>query len=200
MMRKHEAGPPFSHWDSDNQLETERLSIFPCDPRSLMELDGILNDPRVYETYFVAAPRGFDSTAPNGSRTLLSYGRPRSRSLNFAVKERRLAVIIGAVQFCRNDLSYFVRPEFWRQGYGFEMVDICCRSLPQCFGLEMIRASVIRENIGSRRILEKIGFAFGGMFNRPWAGRFGVAQILEYKLRVEPSPLRCDWPANSRES
>lgn len=62
------------------------------------------------------------------------------------------------------DLGYRFRPEFWRQGYGFEAAQAWLEYGFQPLQLPRICAYADAENAGSRRILSKIGLREGNEF------------------------------------
>lgn len=62
------------------------------------------------------------------------------------------------------DLGYRFRPPFWRQGYGYEAAQAWLDYGFQTMKLARICAYADVENVGSRRILEKIGLQPGNAF------------------------------------
>jgi len=168
-------------WADPYRLETTRLSIDPCDAAAAQALAGMVSDPRVAEPYYL----GPTSSAPpvgvrEGWYQSASAWR-RSARFNWAVRARASAQLVGCVQFRATHVSYFVGPAYWHQGYGDEMVNACCQHLPQRLGLSVWQAVVVRENMASRRILERAGFAFSGLAQQPRTGRAGAVTVLHYQ-------------------
>jgi ribosomal-protein-alanine N-acetyltransferase len=62
------------------------------------------------------------------------------------------------------DLGYRFRPQFWRQGYGYEAAQAWLDHGFQQLKLNQICAYADTENLGSRRILTKIGLREGNAF------------------------------------
>ncbi|HEX8327322.1 MAG TPA: GNAT family N-acetyltransferase [Hymenobacter sp.] len=62
------------------------------------------------------------------------------------------------------DLGYRYRPQFWRQGYGYEAAKAWLDHGFQTMQLPTICAYADADNAGSRRILEKIGLQLGNEF------------------------------------
>lgn len=87
-------------------------------------------------------------------------------------------------------LGYHLHPALWGQGLMTEAVK---RLVNAAFALtpelDDIEASVRPDNIGSRRVLEKCGFASVGLGEllSPHYGRVAVKRYV--RLRSEPSPL-----------
>lgn len=91
--------------------------------------------------------------------------------------------IICAGFLFSNELSYFVDSAFRRQGYGSEFVAKLCRIVMKtAIGHSNIRASVLRTNLQSRAILEKIGFTFVGLAHRENTLYPGKFSVLDYRL------------------
>ena len=104
---------------------------------------------------------------------------------------------VGAVQFFGRQLAYFLAPSVWqRRGLGSEMVEAVCRHYPPLLGLTRVQASVLRDNVGSRRILEANGFVFAGLATRRWRGMPGIATMLYYERRGDA--LTLDSPRAAR--
>jgi ribosomal-protein-alanine N-acetyltransferase len=62
------------------------------------------------------------------------------------------------------DLGYRFRPQFWRQGFGFEAAEAWLKYGFEALKLSRICAYADAENLGSRRILTKIGLREGNEF------------------------------------
>jgi ribosomal-protein-alanine N-acetyltransferase len=77
-----------------------------------------------------------------------------------------LKLVAGPINEHRNfyDLGYRFRPQFWRQGYGCEAAQAWLDYGFRTMGLPQICAYADAENLGSRRILAKIGLREGNEF------------------------------------
>ena len=62
------------------------------------------------------------------------------------------------------DLGYRFRPQFWRQGYGYEAAQAWLDYGFDTMALPRISAYADADNAGSRRILEKVGLLEGNEF------------------------------------
>ncbi|MBO2010726.1 GNAT family N-acetyltransferase [Hymenobacter negativus] len=62
------------------------------------------------------------------------------------------------------DLGYRLRSQFWRQGYGYEAAQAWLDYGFETLKLPRICAYADAENLGSRRILEKVGLQLGNEF------------------------------------
>jgi len=106
------------------------------------------------------------------------------RALVFAVEERLSGALIGCVGASIRDntaeLGYWIARAHWGKGYGTEAVRRCLRVLFVNFGLGLVWASALPENHASRRLLDKVGFAFDRRqwMDLPARGRKAELEIL----------------------
>ena len=92
--------------------------------------------------------------------------------------------IIGAAGLCNGEISYCVDPVFWCQGYGYELVRAIFGIARDRLGSERLLAKVLRDNLRSRRILERVGFLFCGLEYLPHAFRPGKYAVLNFALNL----------------
>ncbi|MGC5771615.1 GNAT family N-acetyltransferase [Paenibacillus sp. ALJ109b] len=71
-------------------------------------------------------------------------------------------------------IGYELTPEYWHQGFMTEVVEKVIEYGFNTLGLNRIEAFVEPENVGSRKVLEKIGFREEGILkgNFYWKNRF----------------------------
>lgn len=62
------------------------------------------------------------------------------------------------------DLGYRLRKEFWRQGYASEAAKVCRDYAFKNLSLDVLYAAAHIDNIGSNKILQKLGFEHNGTF------------------------------------
>ena len=62
------------------------------------------------------------------------------------------------------DIGYAYLPEFWGQGYAFEAAEATLSVAATRFGLRRVIGVVSEGNMGSIRVLEKLGMSFERMF------------------------------------
>ncbi|WP_245884366.1 GNAT family N-acetyltransferase [Tumebacillus permanentifrigoris] len=121
------------------------------------------------------------------------------RLLRWAITRKEDDRMIGTViisnwirPFASADLGYDLAREYWGRGI---MTEILKRVLAFGFeemGLNRIEASSAPENVGSRRVLEKLGFAYEGTLKEKWYmnGRYWDAVVMgllrrDYLQRLE---------------
>jgi RimJ/RimL family protein N-acetyltransferase len=175
-MRAAEHDP--GHSAPNAPFASARLVLAPCNDADGAVLEAIAAEPRVAHQLWVGLP----------GRLRAELARPGQvpGALRLCARAADGAVI-GFVQCVGGQLSYFIRPDAWGQGLGSEMVEAVC-ALP-AMRQAVIRAEVMRENLASRRILERAGFRYVSMFLRPWTGRPGRATMLAYVLPAQSRVL-----------
>ena len=62
------------------------------------------------------------------------------------------------------DIGYRFIPKYWRKGYGFESAKACLHFGFSEMKYEIINAAALIDNIGSNKILQKIGLQFVNEF------------------------------------
>ena len=177
-----EGAPDLSRFGGDEwEVRTVTLRIGPSDGASAPEIARIAADPLVCGPYFVGRPHAGASVRPAAAWEHQATDWVARALFTFAVRTRAGGTI-GCVRFEGRRLSYFLEPSAWRLGCGFEMVEAACRHYPRLLHLEPVYATVLRDNVASRRILEKTGFVFKGLASRRMAGGPGTATMLCYEL------------------
>lgn len=64
------------------------------------------------------------------------------------------------------DLGYRFHKRYWNKGYATEASIACLQYAFNHLNIEAVEAFAVKENIGSCRVLEKVGFNFIGMAKR----------------------------------
>jgi ribosomal-protein-alanine N-acetyltransferase len=102
--------------------------------------------------------------------------------------------VAGAARIDHGEISYYVHPTLWHQGYGLELVQAVCNIAREQLALEALHASVLRDNLASRRILDRLGFEFCRLEYLPHALLAGSFAVLNLELcwNISP-PSRRSW-------
>ena len=162
-------------WSDAFRHTAQRLTLSACDGNAASVLTAIQNDALVHAPYY-AKPQ-----QDGGEEWQQQQGDWQTAArFNLAVCERSSRQVIGCVRFTPVSVSYFLHPAYWGRGLGSEMVLAACSYMPQLLDLPILRATVLRENVASRRILEQAGFAFAGMGTQVHRGVATVA-VLNYQ-------------------
>ena len=92
------------------------------------------------------------------------YDTPKNDFFIYAVERKNDSVFVGTVALVKDDnlddeIGYRFLENYWNNGYGFEIAEGLvnyCRSI----SIPKIIACVVNKNIGSAKIIEKLGFQF----------------------------------------
>jgi len=147
-------------------LETERLLIRDHVPGDLENLFGLLSDPKVMR--FIPDLRVADQ---EGARTNLRVAleeaaRPDRGKFFFALLEKASGAYVGEIGFTVLEeapgarvveLGYFVLERFWGQGLVTEAAHRVVRFAFEACGVERILIGCYQANVGSERIMVKLG-------------------------------------------
>lgn len=82
----------------------------------------------------------------------------------------------------RCDIGYDLRPNYWRQGYITEAAQGMVRWCFENLDLHRIQADCTAGNIGSERVLEKVGFTHEGMWRESCFEHGRFVNIKQYGL------------------
>lgn len=69
---------------------------------------------------------------------------------------------VRAVRFDRAELGYWIARPFWGQGLMTEAATAATRWAFETLGLHKVTVMCVEENVGSRRVMEKVGFRLVG--------------------------------------
>lgn len=155
------------------EIQTERLYL-----RSINENDykyylSTMQDPENMKNYGTG-PRTAEEILQR-TNFLSSFWKNGNPFSAFAVFLKDTDTFIGDVLIIDADLGYFVDRLYWRKGYAYEMANaIMTEYIPELkkmgFQLQTITATAHPENVGSIKVLEKLGFQFthlGEKFGKP---------------------------------
>lgn len=104
--------------------------------------------------------------------------------LSMMARHRGCLRAVGGLEFSAGWISYFVAPSVRNRGFATEMVLAGVSLVATLVGLEFVRASVVRENAPSRRVLEKAGFEERGTTIRRLGRRRGRTTMVLYQKRL----------------
>ena len=109
--------------------------------------------------------------------------RDSQRCAVFAIETLAASQLIGEIRLCLRDakLAYWLGLPFRGNHYMVDALDLVARHARDEFKLEVLYADVIRENIASRRTLEKADFRFQAIFTDDTARAWRHVALLRYK-------------------
>jgi [ribosomal protein S5]-alanine N-acetyltransferase len=116
-----------------------------------------------------------------------------NQGIRWGITLRSEGSVIGTCGFhgwaknhCKIEIGYELTPEYWQQGFMTEVIPKIIEFGFNNLGLNRIEAFVEPENIGSRKVLEKVGFREEGILKEHfyWRNRF-VDNVLYALLKKE---------------
>ena len=148
-------------------LETERLALREWRPEDAGALFELMGDAEVMRYVDVGRPWEDVGRVREWIGRLNESYRTRGFS-RWAVVERDGGLAVGSCGFARLpwsgeiDFGYMFRRDRWGRGYASEITPAVLRLGFERFGFDEVVASIAPENAASRRVLEKLGFAYRG--------------------------------------
>jgi RimJ/RimL family protein N-acetyltransferase len=152
-------------------IETPRLRLREYMPEDMMALHIILSDPITMQ--FWPAPFTPEATAAWIERQIRGYAeRGYGR---WAVLEKASGEQIGDVGLLYTsvngrdevDLGYIIHYPYWRQGYAYEAAAACLAYAGAQLPITRVVANMAHDNLGSKRVAEKLGMRYQGEFINP---------------------------------
>ncbi len=175
-------------------LETEHLVLRALTPDDADALFAIMSDPRVIR-YFGALPMTERKQAAERIERVLTDFREQD-GIRWAITRRGDDRLIGSCGYWRlikphfrAELGYDLSPDWWGRGIMPEAVAATLKFAFATMGLHSVEAHIHPSNIGSRRVLEKLGFAQEGYF------RENYYDVVEERFTDTAvfSLLKADW-------
>lgn len=164
----------FSHiFISFPVLETERFQLRAMHEDDAPAIFRILSDERV-SRYFGSPPMTDPAAASRRvQRTQAAFAA--HEGIRWAIVPREGGAFIGSCGFWRlipehhrAEIGYELAPEWWSQGVMTEVLRIIIAYGFATMRLHSAEAQIHPDNIGSRRVLEKVGFVQEGYFRQSY--------------------------------
>jgi ribosomal-protein-alanine N-acetyltransferase len=150
-------------------LETARFQLREVQPDDAARIFEIMSDPRVTR-YFGMLPMENLAAAERRIAGIREAFAERS-GVRWAIAERAGGRLLGTCGFWRlvaehdrAEIGYELAAESWGQGVMTEALGAMLTFGFAEMGLHSVEAQIHPANIGSRRVLEKLGFAQEGYF------------------------------------
>ena len=146
-------------------MQTERLLIEPLSPAHAVELFAALDDPRVGA--FIGGPDVTTLDALERRIVALAAGppdaHPEDRWLNWVARRATDGAVVGRLEATTYpdgwaEVAYVFGPAFWGAGYATEGVAWMGSHLAAEYGIHEWWAAVHPDNVGSIRLLGRLGF------------------------------------------
>ena len=146
--------------------------------------------------YMLFGPNDEDATRAFIQRSIASNSKDPMSTYVFAVELKETGKLIGACDLSMHgdpEVGWILHRDHWGKGYGTEMGEALLKFGFEEHGLHRIIALCDVENIGSSRIMEKIGMRREGLFYDYRPARAGSAR--PYRDELYYAMLKDEWEA-----
>ncbi|NKE04082.1 GNAT family N-acetyltransferase [Bacillus selenatarsenatis] len=151
-------------------VETKRLILRELDEDDFEDIHEFKSDPQVVK-YLTWGPNSREQTLQS-LRKQIAFQNEENRKLHvLAVEIKGTKKVIGNALFMVRDqdfktveIGYFINSNYWKQGYGIEIVKGLLDFGFNTMDVHRIYAVCDAENTGSIKLLSKIGFRQEGHF------------------------------------
>ena len=173
-------------------LETPRLVMRPFAPEDAGTVEALAGDARVAVTTLNIPhpyPSGLAATWIDGTGPRAERGE----GVAWAITERANGRLMGAMALSlalgrgRGELGYWLGVPFWNSGFTTEAARRAVAFGFEELGLHRIQAMCLPDNVGSSRVMEKIGLAYEGRLRGYYLKGERLEDVLVYAiLRTDP--------------
>ena len=168
-------------------LTTERLRLRPMDERDVLAHYAVFSDPEVAR-YWSREPWTDIAQAEESIKSTMAACKDGSE-VRFGIELLATGELIGNAglyhffeQNRRCDIGYALAGQHWGQGYATEALRVLIRHGFDALDLNRIEADIDPRNIGSARVLEKLGFRKEGYMPERWFVFGEFADTVNYGL------------------
>ena len=153
-----------------NAVETERLILRELGEDDLEDIYEFKSDPQVVK-YLTWGPSSRAQTLNSLRKQIALQNEENRQNYILAVEMKSTKKVIGNALFMVRDqdtktveIGYFINSNYWKQGYGIEIVNGLLYLGFNTMDIHRIYAVCDVENAGSVKLLRKIGFRQEGHF------------------------------------
>lgn len=152
----------------DFKLTTDRTILRSFDDSDLDDHVAILSDWEV--TQWLSTNIPFPYSREDGISFIekAKANFTNDTELYFSINERKSGQHMGGIKLFSVDkpeceIGYWLGPDFWNKGYASEILMAVIDWLKNSDRIETLLAQTAQKNIGSRKLLEKVGFIHKGL-------------------------------------
>ena len=168
-------------------IETARLRLRPMDERDIAAHYAVFSDTEVAR-FWSREPWTEAAQAEESIKAIMAAHADGSE-VRFGIELLSTGELIGNVglhhffeQNRRCEIGYALASRHWGQGYATEALRAAIRHGFDALGLNRIEADIDPRNIGSARVLEKLGFRKEGYMPERWIVFGEFADTINYGL------------------
>ena len=146
------------------EFRTERLVLRPAREDDLDAIHAILSNPQAM-TYWSSPPHETLEQSRDWLQKMIGVRVPEGEEL---IVERDGKVIGKAGLWRFPEIGFILHPDFWGQGYAQEALNLVIGRAFEVHGVPRIEADVDPRNLGSLKLLSRLGFRETGRKERTW--------------------------------
>jgi [ribosomal protein S5]-alanine N-acetyltransferase len=168
------------------------VTLRPLRTSDSVVMEGLLRDGRVTR---LLPPRVRREGGREYTLRVL-HAQRQGEGFAFAIVRSGSRSVIGQISLLswakaerRAEVGFMVQRSHWGKGFGTEALRLVCDFGFRSIRLRRLAANVIEGNLGSARVLDKVGFRLEGTRRQAARVSRGWADVLEYGL------LRREWLA-----
>ena len=168
-------------------LTTERLKLRWMDERDVAGHYAVFADPAVARYWSSEPWTDVAQSAEAIAATMAAYAD--GSGLRFGIELKESGELIGNAslhhfveQNRRCEIGYALGSQYWGKGYATEALRALVRHGFDALDLNRIEADIDPRNIGSARVLEKLGFRKEGYMPERWVVFGETADTVNYGL------------------
>lgn len=147
-------------------FQTERLTIRDFTESDFQEIHDLVKEPEIYK-YQHWGPNTEEDTLHFINMCISQQSEVPRKSFEMAITMTDTGQLLGAIgirvsSYNKSDIGYWVRRDFWGKGIASEATNGLLEFGFNTLGLNKITATASPENLGSLRVLEKVGMVKEG--------------------------------------
>jgi len=141
-------------------IETSRLKIREFEMKDWIDVHEYASNPKVTE-YMIWGPNTEDETKSYVKQQIEKQDSNNRTDYEFAVVLKTSNLLIGGcgiyIKESNAEIGYCFHPQYWKNGYGSEASRAMLRIAFEQFKIHRVYATCRPSNIGSAKVLSKIG-------------------------------------------
>ncbi len=182
-----------------NEIETIRLKLRLIESSDLNAIHALHSLPSTDEFNTLGIPENIEVTGEIVNNWIASHSKESFESYTFAIRLKEEEKLFGLIslknykpKYRSAELWYKTHSDYWGKGYATEAVNEVIRFGFRELNLHRIEAGCAVDNVGSIKVLEKVGFKLEGRkklvlpLKTGWSDAFEYA-ILENDSRAHPN-------------
>lgn len=171
------------------KLSTERLELRLIELSDLESIHALHTLPETDKFNTLGIPKNIEETTLIIKDWMAENAKAEPKNLTFAIKQKNserftglIALKIGSKKFKNGEVWYKLNSDYWGKGFGTESLNAILNFGFQKLKLHRIEAGCAVENIGSIKVLEKVGMTREGRKRQVLPLKSGWSDNFEYAI------------------